>query len=77
MAKAQSLLEQAKSVAPNKSHKKDFSQDEIDLVFAWVRNEVSIGQVARVLGYPKNSSACYPYLAGALKYSLQNNKVKL
>ncbi len=59
MAKTPSLLEKAKAAKESK-HKTKYSDEELELVQAWLEGEVSLFQVIQVTG---NRGGVYAFLA--------------
>ena len=51
------LLEKAKSIKMKRVQRSSFSSELLELTLAYVRDEVTIGQVAMALGQPKHHSA--------------------
>lgn len=70
-----SLVKQAQKVTKAySSHTINFSKDEMELVFAWVKDEVSLTQVYLVMKH-KSYNATYTWLARALKIALQSKEI--
>lgn len=66
------LLEAARA-SVKKREAKEYTDEQIELALAWVAGEVTISQMARVLGYSQ-PAAVYPFLALALRQYLSSDK---
>ncbi len=62
MVKQQTLLEKAKNSNPRKSSEKDYSEEEIELVKAWIDGGITLAQLQRVKGFKYNNEA-YAFVA--------------
>lgn len=69
MATKQSLLDKAKSVKAIKSHERIYSEEEIELIWAWILDEISLTQFCKAMG--KHTGAAYVYLALGCKEILR------
>lgn len=66
-----SLLEKAKAI---KTSSRRTTEEEIDLAFAWLRDEVSSIQVAKAYG---KKSVCLYRTAKAIKEAFNQGKIKI
>jgi hypothetical protein len=73
MARNLSLLEQAKSTKPhgNLLSKTKFTNDDIELVAAWVEGDVTPAQIRKVKKFSATSYA-YNYIALVLRQALNS-----
>lgn len=66
------LLQKAKSEPGRTFHAPEPTEEEIELAYAWAREEVTASQCAVALGYNRNQTyRIYPRFALAFKKSLQ------
>lgn len=72
MAKEKSLLEQAKEIKATRQVPRTFTQEQIELVNAWVDDKVSLSQIQKVLRL-SNSQQTSSFIAYCLKSLLQSN----
>jgi len=75
MAKTKSLLEQALDIDVKRTVAREMNHEEIEVALAWLADEITITQAAKVMGF-KGASACVSrlimlireaYRAGLLK----------
>lgn len=73
-----SLLEKAKSSIPKRKTKEfNFTQEDYDLVYAWIEGEILLIQLQKAKGY-KYTNETYCYIALVLRdiLSSKNGKKK-
>lgn len=75
MAK-ETLLQKAKNIQTQNPIQRKFSDEELELVLAFVRNEISLTQVGKVLG-KKSITTCYVWCFRALQEAIRTNKTNL
>lgn len=69
---SKSLLEKAKKI-DNKKIKSNATEKEMqELSLAWVKNEISLSQIASVLGIKGTGHQCYAKIAHSLKKYINN-----
>lgn len=66
-----SLLQQAKQVTKKQKTTHFFSKEEIELALGWVRNEISMMQVQKVMNIP-HATQVYPFIARAMRQYYSN-----
>lgn len=72
-----SLLEDAKKLNQPKRNRYNSSSEGIDLCLAWLKNEVSMAQISKVIGSSKNGSYAYCYVTKCLKEAFNDGKLKV
>ena len=68
-----SLLSKAKAVEITHGNKSSYTDEEIELAMAWVRGEISLGQLHTVKKF-KSSNQAYVFVARALRQEMMNGK---
>lgn len=68
------LLEQAKKFKSYRRIRK-MSDEELELTLAWLEDEISYGQIAKVLGL--KGSNVYNFVATGLRYLVRRGTIKL
>ena len=68
------LLEKAIALLPPKSRKANFSNEELELIEAWLNGKVGHGQVSRATG--RSSTALYSFLATGAHHLWMNGGKK-
>lgn len=68
------LLEKAKEVKLRYRTRTDYSKEEIELAIAWMKDEIRVGQVGKVLG--KGSTAIGYRLAMLIRAAYRQGKIK-
>ena len=63
------LLEKAKEIGAKKIKRAPISEEEYELGIAWAKEELSLRQIQKVLGY-KNVNTVYVFLTTCLKHSI-------
>lgn len=66
-----SLLEKALKVKTARRDRNEITEDDCELVAAWVTGEISTTQLATARG-GNNSGAQYSYIAGVIRYMFKN-----
>jgi len=66
-----SLLDKARGVRTQARGAFNVTDDMVDMVHAWARNELTVGQCTAALGY-NTSQKTYPYLALVLQHMVMN-----
>lgn len=70
-----SLLEKARNLPVRASKPRIYTIEEIELVEAWINNEIGISQLAKAAEL-KSQNAAYPYVAFVCKQMLSKNGKK-
>lgn len=70
-----SLLEEAQKLKKRKNKRTIYTQDEVELVMAWVDEKIGLTQVQRVIKINTHFQT-YSFIAEVLKYIIQNNKLE-
>lgn len=77
----ETLLEQAKKievrVGGNKKQYTQYTFEDLELVMAWIKDEVSATQICKILGKNKNSGNYLYYIAAVLKKFYLEGKIKI
>lgn len=68
-----SLLEEAKKIKI-KPRNREINIDQIELAIAWLKDEITISQVSKVLG-GRHGNAAYHYLAIGLRQAFKDKKI--
>lgn len=72
----ETLLEKAKKIQPYNSLLKEITDEHIELAIAWLKSEITNGQVASVLGINKSQGSTILYkLALMLRQAYKNGKL--
>ena len=69
----QSLTERAKEIKTAYRVKATYAQEEVDLAVAWARDEVTLSQVAKLVG---SFSSVYCFLAVRLRQYMESLEPK-
>lgn len=62
-----SLLDKAKERDKDKRTKSKFSEEEKELVLAWLEDEITVTQVMTAIKAPRNGAYVYSFLARGAK----------
>jgi len=65
------LLEKARASRTTSRGSMDFSDEMVELVFAWAHNDIAVGQVVAVIGGATGKNV-YPRLAKVLQFMVMN-----
>jgi hypothetical protein len=68
------LLEQAKTI-PTSPVKKELTEEDLDLVLAWLNDEVSATQICKVLKKSKATGNYLYYFSTVIKKFYKNGKL--
>ena len=76
--KNQTLLEKAKAVPIRKARSYDaISDEEMEVVFGWLRDEVKTKQICFVLGHTYNTGNVLYFIAIALRKAYREGRLKI
>lgn len=70
------LLEKALRAFVIRRSPKPFTKQDEELVEAWMKDVISLGQMAMALGYKNNSTRCYAYIAQVMRYKYNKERRK-
>lgn len=71
--KTQTLLEKAKAV----QRKRNRTEPDADTLFAWLKGEITSGQICAALGKPAQPSYAYNFIVRSLKSAYAQGRIKL
>ena len=75
--KHQTLLEKAKSIVIKTHVGRKVSEEELDLILAWIKGDVQLQQVAGALGKSKKTGNTLYYLATYLKNAYRQGMIRV
>jgi NADPH-dependent 7-cyano-7-deazaguanine reductase QueF len=71
-----SLLEEAKKIKTQYRLKNDFTEEEIELVLSYLKEEVATNQICKVLKF-KNPGSVTNYVLQAIRSAYKRGKLKI
>lgn len=74
--KNKSLIEKAKSLPSISRTRKAYSDEELELFVAWLKDEVTKTQVCRVLSIKNSGTKFYVWASTSLKKAYQRGLIK-
>lgn len=75
--KKETLLEKAKKLPIRKNKKVNLSEEHLELGLAWMKNEIGLAQINRVLNKNNTSGNTLYSIATWLKESYRQGKIKI
>lgn len=67
----ETLLQKAKKSKGNRISSFNITREDLELCLAWIKNEVTSGQVAHVKDYEDSGQRLYQFVTRTLKYFSQ------
>ena len=73
MTHKETLLEKAKGFTPKQKGERPRNNEEIELVLAWMRDEITVGQIESVIG----KSSGYNFIARTMRWAYRSGEIKI